>query len=213
MAVEPASDNFELLCRNTAARRIASVHAGVSRTDGFPRVADAAAEKWAYQTLPAAAGESGAVRAMTVPALLNEWPKERGYESFIAKFDVEGAEAEIFSGDTKWIDAFSVIVIEPHDWQSPGRGHSRPVLRALAERDRDFFVVGRKYCIRGERLVSIVGPSVASAQSGAVLPPHLRRCLRPIDVPPGDYVMPMCAGENYNSPELKRRWRKVPIRS
>ena len=142
VAVEPAADNFELLRRNTKAQRVEPVHAGLSRSEGFLRVADARAEKWAYQTQRAEAGTPGAVRAMTVPALLNEWPKERGYEPFIAKFDVEGAEAEIFSGDTEWIDAFSVIVIEPHDWQFPGRGHSRPVLRALAERDRDFLLLG-----------------------------------------------------------------------
>lgn len=152
VAVEPAEDNFELLRQNTAARPVASVHAGLSRTEGFLRVADAQAEKWAYQTERTEAETPGAVRATTVTTLLSEWPKERGYDPFIAKFDVEGAEAEIFSCDTAWIDAFSVIVIELHDWLLPGRGHSRPVLRALVERNRDFLLLGENIVSVANRL-------------------------------------------------------------
>jgi len=33
----------------------------------------------------------------------------------------------------------------------------------------------------------------------------VRDALRPFDVPPGDYMVPMCDGGNYNSPEFKAK--------
>lgn len=38
----------------------------------------------------------------------------------------------------------------------------------------------------------------------------VRAALRPFDVPPGDYMLPMCDGGNYNSPEFKAKLDEGP---
>ncbi len=38
----------------------------------------------------------------------------------------------------------------------------------------------------------------------------VRAALRPFNVPPGDYMMPMCEGSNYNSPEFKAKLHEGP---
>lgn len=38
----------------------------------------------------------------------------------------------------------------------------------------------------------------------------VRAALRPFDVPPGDYMLPMCDGGNYNSPEYQAKLAEGP---
>jgi hypothetical protein len=38
----------------------------------------------------------------------------------------------------------------------------------------------------------------------------VRAALRPFDVPPGDYILPICVGGNYNSPEFKAKLDEGP---
>ena len=65
-----------------------------------------------------------------------------GYTPFLAKIDIEGAEADLFSRDTDWIDQFPLIIVELHDWLLPKQGTSRNFLRCIAARNRDFVYLG-----------------------------------------------------------------------
>lgn len=143
VAVEPAADNFALLFENTQdLDNATALHAGVASAPGWLRVADESAEKWAYRTERADAAAPRAVRAVTIGELLDEFPDGRGYEPFIVKIDIEGAETELFARDTAWIDRFPVLIIELHDWLFCGEGGSAPFLRAIAARNRDFVLSG-----------------------------------------------------------------------
>src|SRR5262249_23765471 len=46
-------------------------------------------------------------------------------ELFLMKVDIEGFESDLFSANTEWIGATSIIVVEPHDWMLPGEHSSR----------------------------------------------------------------------------------------
>ncbi|MGH8700798.1 MAG: FkbM family methyltransferase [Burkholderiales bacterium] len=152
LAVEPAADNFELLFENTQDLDNATVwHAGIASAPGWLRVADEGAEKWAYRTERAEAQTPRAVRAVTVREILDEFADGKGYEPFIVKIDIEGAESELFSRDTDWIDRFPVLIIELHDWLFCGQGGSASFLRAIAARNRDFVLFG-------ENVFSIANP-------------------------------------------------------
>jgi FkbM family methyltransferase len=61
---------------------------------------------------------------------------------FIAKIDIEGFEAELFSQNTEWIDRFPLIIVELHDWMLPRSASTRSYLRAISARDRDFVYSG-----------------------------------------------------------------------
>lgn len=152
VALEPAADNFQLLFENTQdLDNVTVMHAGIASVPGWLRIANESAEKWAYRTEPAEAHATQAVHAVTVRHLLDEFPGDKGYEPFIVKIDIEGAEAELFAADTDWIDRFPVLIIELHDWLYCGQGGSASFLRAIAGRNRDF-VLG------GENVFSIANP-------------------------------------------------------
>jgi FkbM family methyltransferase len=86
------------------------------------------------------------VDAVTLPDLLKLAPPDTF--PFVAKFDIEGGERDLFSSNTDWIDRFPVIIAEPHDWLMPRSGCSAPMLRAFAARPRDLLILA-------ENLVSI----------------------------------------------------------
>ena len=65
--------------------------------------------------------------------------KRKGWDNAsIAKIDIEGAETELFSQSTVWIDHFPLVIVELHDWMMPGQARSRAFLQAISSRDRDF---------------------------------------------------------------------------
>ena len=70
---------------------------------------------------------------------------------FLAKIDIEGAEADVFAGDCSWVDRFPLLIVELHDWLYPGEGLSKPFLWAMQHFNRDFIV-------RGEHVISIRNP-------------------------------------------------------
>ena len=39
----------------------------------------------------------------------------------------------------------------------------------------------------------------------------IRTALKPFSIPPGDYMVPMCDGGNYNSPEYKKKLEEGPV--
>ena len=52
--------------------------------------------------------------------------------------DIEGGEKNLFGGDTAAMDAFPLIIMEPHDWMCPGEGTSFSFFRFHAQSGREF---------------------------------------------------------------------------
>ena len=84
-------------------------------------------------------GNSGGLPAIPVTELLDQ---HRECEPFICKIDIEGAEQELFSANTQWVERFPIVIIELHDWLFPARGSSANFLRAIAGMKRDFILSG-----------------------------------------------------------------------
>jgi len=117
IAVEPATGNFQVLERNLApyAGRGAAVHAAVWSSSTPLRIERGYRDglDWSLQTKPAAAGEAGEhTRALTVAQLLEEFRLEH---IDLLKIDVEGAERELFHGDTSWLHRVRNLCVELHD--------------------------------------------------------------------------------------------------
>jgi FkbM family methyltransferase len=137
VAVEPATDNFELLADNTAPfANIPIVHAAVASRDGHAAIVDSRAEKWAYRT---EISEAGGIKAVSVPSLLASIETAA---PFIAKIDIEGAEAELFSAAADWAGQFALLIIELHDWMLPRSGSSSNFQKVHAGLDRDLILGG-----------------------------------------------------------------------
>lgn len=141
IAVEPEVQNYHMMCRNLAG--IANAlprHAAVASEDGAVRILDPNAEAYAMRTEIVAGETPESIPALSVQSLLEK--ASPGATPFIAKIDIEGFEHDLFSKNTGWVEAFPIIIIEPHDWMLPGEGTASNFLRVIAQQNRDFIIVG-----------------------------------------------------------------------
>jgi hypothetical protein len=83
---------------------------------------------------------------------------------FIAKIDIEGAESELFSKNTDWIDQFPVVIIELHDWLLPNENSSRNFLQCVSSRARDFLY-------KRENIFSVRTPVLGSPTDNPIYQP------------------------------------------
>lgn len=138
LCYEPDPENFELLRRNTGGLDVDLNQAAVGSRDGAVSLLDTGGGAWAYRTR---IEENGSCPMIGLgPAL--EAKIRQGFTPFIAKIDIEGGEAELFSADTQWVDRFPLLIIELHDGMLPGQGNSRNFLKCISQYDRDFVYVG-----------------------------------------------------------------------
>jgi len=110
-SIEPDTDNFELLKKNTVSNpHITALQAAVSDMDGAAVVAKS---RYGYNSV-VLAGDAAAgnpIRTMTMPTLFNELHIST---IDLLKVDIEGYEKKIFSGNTDWLFNVSRIIIEVH---------------------------------------------------------------------------------------------------
>jgi FkbM family methyltransferase len=138
VAFEPDAGNFDLLQRNTAGLNVDLRHAAIGGHDGRVNLIDPGEGEWGYQTEAAAVGDTELV---SIGRIVAEKQAE-GCTPLIAKIDIEGGEADLFTPPTDWVDAFPLMVVELHDWLLPGQGTSRTFLQCIAARNRDFVYHG-----------------------------------------------------------------------
>lgn len=136
ISIEPDPENVALCRENTKDfPNIEVIEAAVGAKPGHVSIARQAGNAWGSRTYPA---ESG-IRIVTI----NELISARGEVGpIIVKIDIEGAELELFSGSTEWIDKTCAVVVEPHDWLFPGDRSSQPMQRAMLGTGRDFLILG-----------------------------------------------------------------------
>lgn len=142
-AVEPDLSNFQLLARNVSGLDIEPHLAAVGSERGRMQVVDPGESFWGFRTERVGEGEQS--QGMEVPSQ----PINDIYESFasrcfpfIAKIDIEGGEADLFSANTEWVARTPILMMELHDWMLPKQGSSAGFLRCIAGLNRDFMHVG-----------------------------------------------------------------------
>lgn len=150
VAIEPDASNCELLERNTRGRDVQRLQAGLASVAGSLAVENPGLGDWGFRTKPATAsdGAGSTVDAVTIGDILSA---HADCTPFICKIDIEGAEGELFSRPSDWMDRFPLVVVELHDWMLPFAGTSRGFLREVASRDVDFVY-------RGDNIFVFSGP-------------------------------------------------------
>ena len=138
VAIEPEAANFDLLLKNTAGLNVDARKAALGSCAGMASIFDPGEGEWGYRT---ATAREGTIPQLSADDLVSEF-SGKGFLPFIAKIDIEGGEAELFSQNVGWVDAFPLLIIELHDWLLPGAGSSLPFLKCIAQRDRDFVYIG-----------------------------------------------------------------------
>ena len=119
IAIEPDTDNFQMLQRNTAAYpKVRCIRAGLWSRDCFLKISNPDDGACAFRVEESMDPEN-AIPAVTVDTLLESSGSDR---IDILKLDIEGAERELFSAHNSatWIDRTDLIMVELHDRLVPG---------------------------------------------------------------------------------------------
>lgn len=111
VAIEPDRANFELLNKNLQpyGSRITTIQAAI--WPGVDRVAlhdPGKGEEWGIKVYPHA---SGSIPTITIPEIMH---KAGVHRISLLKIDIEGAEEQLFKGDTSWLNRVDNLVAELH---------------------------------------------------------------------------------------------------
>ena len=117
LAIEPELSNFNLLERNVRQYDdVTPIRAALWNKNTTIDLIDPGKGHWGFQTAEANQTVAGdridKVAAITVDRLMNNHKIDH---IDILKIDIEGAEKEIFSDSSKWIDRVSVLIVELHE--------------------------------------------------------------------------------------------------
>ena len=118
-AIEPEPGNFELLVKNTSAySNIIAINGALWSESRELYLQDANAELWAFQY-----GLENKTSKKTKAYSVGDLMKDQNISSIdILKMDIEGAEKQIFAGETSWLNDVDTMFIEIHDRIVEGAG-------------------------------------------------------------------------------------------
>jgi FkbM family methyltransferase len=119
IAMEPAPENVQVLEQNLApyGQRAKVIQAAIWPSSmNLQLVRGHFRDKldWSNQVRPAEEQARDTIRGMTVPELFADCQQER---IDLVKIDIEGAEKELFNGNTSWLGSVRNLCIEIHDEQ------------------------------------------------------------------------------------------------
>jgi FkbM family methyltransferase len=143
VAIEPEPLNFAVLLANISGLPVTPIAGALASVPQKMAIVDPHHGEWGYQTRALRDGDDVdqvLVDGVTVDQIYAE--RSSSCFPFLVKIDIEGGEAEVFSGNVDWIDRTPILIVEPHDWMQPKQCIARPFLQAIADKDRDFLIVG-----------------------------------------------------------------------
>lgn len=128
IAIEPEQSNFELLKDNIAPYpNIIPIQASLWHKDEEINLIDPGLGKWGFMTEIKVSSKSlpgdtcQAVVAMTLDKIMKDYNLEK---IDILKIDIEGAEREVFSNTSSWIEKVDSIIVELHEHMKAGCNRS-----------------------------------------------------------------------------------------
>ncbi len=128
IAIEPEESNYLLLKKNVGPyANITPVCAALWHKNEVINLIDPGLGEWGFMTEERDSGEGipgefcHSVQGITVDAIIDTYNLEK---IDILKIDVEGAEKEVFSTTSSWIDKVESIIIELHECMKTGCNRS-----------------------------------------------------------------------------------------
>lgn len=128
LAIEPEQSNFELLQKNTGPyANVIAIQAALWHKNEEINVVDPGVGKWGFRTEEKdssgklADGTCQVVASVTLDKIIDDYDLGR---IDILKLDIEGAEKEVFSNTSSWIEKVDSIIIELHERMKSGCSRS-----------------------------------------------------------------------------------------
>ncbi len=117
-AVEPEASNYAVLRKNVAGYpNVTAVQAALWSKQTNLEIQNPGDDNWSFRVGPSEARTNSSCEAITVQELIE---RAGGDRVDILKLDIEGAEKEVFSSDYSWLKQVQAMVLELHDWITPG---------------------------------------------------------------------------------------------
>lgn len=115
IAIEPDNENYALLCKNNKDNsNVECVQAALWNDELGVSITNAStSENRGYMVDKT---DNAMISSLTVNGIMKAYNLSH---IDILKIDIEGAEQEVFEGDTSWLDKVSVVIIELHDRMRP----------------------------------------------------------------------------------------------
>ena len=139
VAVEPNSDNFKLLTKNTEmlGQQVTRLNGGIWDKPAKLVITNPEAGASAYQVKEIdVTGDTG-LRAYTI----DEICKMHGVSApFIVKIDIEGAQGTLFRSNTNWVKNTPLITLELDDWLLPWSGCNRSFFSCVSQYPADYLI-------------------------------------------------------------------------
>lgn len=148
VAVEPDTENFALLARNTAhcEGRITRLLGGVWPEPGWLCIENPQQGSADFQVVSVDRGTAGAIRAYSIAEIME---MSGASDILICKIDIEGSQAPLFENHTEWVEHTQLITLELEDWLMPWRGSSRPFFKCVGQLPFDYLLRGENiFCFR-----------------------------------------------------------------
>ena len=121
IAIEPEISNFNLPVENTRRyKNITTINVGIWSENCEREIKNRSTGAWGYTIVedacqPCATMHS--IKCVTIDSLMDELNID---SVDILKIDIEGAEKEVLTDPSKWIDRVQIMIIELHDKILPG---------------------------------------------------------------------------------------------
>lgn len=129
IAVEPESNNFEILLQNTVAYdTITTIHGGVWYRDAELKIIDRGTGEWGFTCEEVSNGEGDVkgigIDEIVVKNVMSDRMKnvKDKRQVVLVKMDIEGCEKQIFDhiSSCRWLSFVDYLIIELHDRIYPG---------------------------------------------------------------------------------------------
>ena len=155
-AIEPDINNWQLLEINAANYGDkTNFYGAISNVDGTLSLIDPGLSDWGFRTQASVESHEKQITVKSIsPQTILDDTKYAQMTPLIFKIDIEGAESQLFQGDTSWMSKFAMIVIELHDWMLPFSGSSSHFFKAMVQHDFDFVHKGENAFLFNRRILS-----------------------------------------------------------
>jgi FkbM family methyltransferase len=132
VAIEPDTQNFEMLTMNTECLgdRVVRLQGGIWNIPARLTIANPDAGSAAFRVRELDVRGDEGLRTYTI----DEICAMQGVAApFIVKLDIEGAQASLFRSNTDWVSRTHLITLELDDWQFPWQGSSRSFFSCISQ--------------------------------------------------------------------------------
>jgi FkbM family methyltransferase len=139
VAVEPDTENFKLLTKNTEhlGAQVKRLQGGIWDRSTNLVITNPDAGSSAFQVKEIDINEKTGIRAYTI----NEICTMNGTAApFIVKLDIEGAQSTLFRSNTDWVKNTPLITLELDDWLLPWSGCNRNFFSCVSQYPADYLL-------------------------------------------------------------------------